>query len=320
MFDLSRRSFVQGLCAASAASPLLSACSTTGGTFFARKSAPIGIQLYTLSDMLAADLEGAIAAVSRIGYETVETPSYMGKTPAQLREIFSRNNVRCSSAHVAMRSGTDVEPGLRGDLSKLAEDMHTLGASHIYCPAMAIPDGLGLTPNAGESFAFIARVAAAMTEDHWKRIAAELSEVGRKLKASGITFGYHNHNFEFVKVGDRTGYDILVQESDPAAVSFELDVGWAAAAGNDIVELLGRHTGRYTGMHVKDIKASTVSNIALKMDPADIGSGKLDWKTILPAGYAAGVRNFFLEQEPPFDKPRVESAAIGYKYLSTLVV
>ncbi len=320
MFDLSRRSFVQGLCAASAASTLLSACSTTGGTFFARKSTPIGIQLYTLSDMLAANLEGAIAAVSRIGYETVETPSYMGKTPAQLREIFSRNNVKCSSAHVAMRPGTDVEPGLRGDLSKLAEDMHTLGASHIYCPAMAIPDGLGLSPNAGEGFAFIARVAAAMTEDHWKRIAAELSEVGRKLKASGITFGYHNHNFEFVKVGDRTGYDILVQESDPAAVSFELDVGWAAAAGNDIVELLGRHAGRYTGMHVKDIKASTVSNIALKMDPADIGSGKLDWKTILPAGYAAGVRNFFLEQEPPFDKPRVESAEIGYKYLNALVV
>lgn len=319
MSNLSRRHFVQGLCAAGAVGPMLAACSTTGGNYFERKSVPIGIQLYTLSDMLASDLEGAIAAVSRIGYDTVETPSYMGKTPAQLREIFTRNNVRCTSAHIAMRPGTDAEPGLRGDLSKLAEDMHTLGASHVYCPAMAIPDGLGLTANAGEGYAFIVRVANAMTEDHWKRIASELSEVGRKLKASGIAFGYHNHNFEFVKVGNRTGYDILVAESDPAAVSFELDVGWAAAAGNDIVELLGRHSGRYTGMHVKDIKASTVPNFALKMDPADIGAGKLDWTTIIPAGYAAGVRNFFLEQEPPFDKPRVESAEIGYKYLSTLV-
>ena len=320
MFTLSRRSFVKGICAAGAASPMLSACSTTGGTFFERKSTPIGIQLYTLSDMLATDLEGAIAAVSRIGYQTVETPSYMGKTPAQLREIFDRNKIKCASAHVAMRPGTDAEPGLRGDLSKLAADMHKLGATHVYCPAMAIPDGLGLTPNAGEGYAFIARVAAAMKEDDWKKIAAELSDIGRKLKASGIAFGYHNHNFEFVKVGNRTGYDILVQESDPAAVSFELDLGWAAAAGNDPVELLARHSGRYTGMHVKDIKASTAPNTALKMDPADIGAGKLDWKAILPAGYAAGVRNFFLEQEPPFDKPRVQSAEIGYKYLSTLTV
>ena len=320
MFNLSRRSFVKGICAAGAASPMLSACSTTGGTFFERKSTPIGIQLYTLSDMLATDLEGAIAAVSRIGYQTVETPSYMGKTPAQLREIFDRNNIKCASAHVAMRPGTDAEPGLRGDLSKLAADMHKLGATHVYCPAMAIPDGLGLTPNAGEGYAFIARVAAAMKEDDWKKAAAELSDIGRKLKASGIAFGYHNHNFEFVKVGNRTGYDILVQESDPAAVSFELDLGWAAAAGNDPVELLARHSGRYTGMHVKDIKASTVPNTALKMDPADIGAGKLDWKAILPAGYAAGVRNFFLEQEPPFDKPRMQSAEIGYKYLSTLTV
>ncbi len=320
MFDLSRRSFVQGLCAAGAASPMLTACSTTGGMFFERKTVPIGIQLYTLSDMLAADLEGAIAAVSRIGYETVETPSYMGKTPAQLREIFSRHNLKCTSAHIAMRPGTEAEPGLRGDLSKMADDMHTLGATHVYCPAMAIPDGLGLTANAGEGYAFISRVANAMKEDDWKRVASELSEVGRKLKTRGIAFGYHNHNFEFVRVGNRTGYDILVEESDPAAVSFELDVGWAAAAGNDIVELFGRHTGRYTGIHVKDLKASTVPNFALKMDPADIGSGELDWKAILPAAYEAGVRNYYLEQEPPFDKPRVESAEIGYKYLSTLIV
>jgi sugar phosphate isomerase/epimerase len=320
MFDLSRRSFVQGLCAAGAASPMLAACSTTGGAFFERKSVPIGIQLYTLSDMLASDLEGAIAAVSRIGYQTVETPSYMGKTPAQLREVFDRSNIKCTSAHIAMRPGTDAEPGLRGDLSKLAADMHKLGATHVYAPAMAIPEGLGLTPNAGEGYAFIARVAAAMKEDDWKKIAAELSDIGRKLKASGIAFGYHNHNFEFVKVGNRTGYDILVEESDPTAVSFELDIGWAAASGADPVELLARHSGRYTGMHVKDVKASTVPNIALKMDPADIGSGKLDWKAIMPAAYTAGVRNFFLEQEPPFDKPRVEAAEIGYKYLSSLVV
>lgn len=319
MTSLSRRSFVQALMAAGAASPLAAACQTmASGPFFQRTSAPIGIQLYTLSDMLATNLEGAVAEVARIGYKTVEIPSYMGKTPAQLRELFGRNGLQCTAAHIQMAPGTDAAPGLRGDLAKLAADMHTLGAGYVYAPSMPAPTDIGITPNTGEGYAFIVRAAAAMKEDHWKRFAAELSEVGRKLNASGIKFGYHNHNYEFVKVGNRTGYDILVAESDPAHVSFELDVGWAAAAGEDIPALFARHSGRYTGMHIKDVKASTQPNIALKMDPSDVGSGKLDWKAILPAAHAAGVRNFFLEQEPPFDKPRLESAENGYKYLSTL--
>jgi sugar phosphate isomerase/epimerase len=319
MTDLSRRHFVQALCAAGAVSPFAAACQTVAsGPFFQRTSAPIGIQLYTLSDMLATNLEGAVSAVARIGYKTVEIPGYMGKTAAQMREIFSRNGVACTAAHIQVAAGTADAPGLRGDLSKLAADMHTLGTSHVYAPSMPAPADIGITPNAGEGYAFIVRAAEAMGEDRWKRFANELSEIGRKLNANGIKFGYHNHNYEFVKVGARTGFDILVEESDPASVSFELDVGWAAAAGNDIVALLNKHKGRYTGMHIKDIKATTAPNIALKMDPSDVGAGKLDWKTILPTGYEAGVRNFFLEQEPPFASSRLEAAENGYKYLSTL--
>ena len=314
---LSRRSFVQGLCATGAASPMLAACTTTG-PYFQQQNLPIGIQLYTVSDMLATDLEGAIANVARIGYKTVEIPSYMGKTPAQLRELFDRNGIRCTGAHIGMNAGTAAAPGLLGDIDKLAADMHTLGVTHVYAPSMAIPTDLGLTPNAGEGYAYIVRVAAAMGETGWKKMATSLTDIGRKLKAKSIAFGYHNHNFEFVPVGARTGYDILVAESDPEVVSFELDVGWAAAAGNDIVALLNKYKGRYTGMHIKDIKATTAPNIALKMDPSDVGAGKLDWKIILPTAYAAGVRNFYLEQEPPFATSRLVAAENGYKYLSTL--
>jgi sugar phosphate isomerase/epimerase len=323
MINLSRRTFMQGLCATGAAAPLAAACQNAGpamasGPFFQRHNVQIGIQLYTLVDMLANNLEGAISGVAEIGYQTVEIPSYMGKTPAELRALLDKHGVKCTAAHIGMNAGTAAAPGLRGDLGKLAADMHTLGATHIYAPSMPAPDDIGLTPNAGEGYAFIVRVAEAMGVDRWKRFADELSDVGSKLKASGIAFGYHNHNYEFAKAGDRTGFDIIVQESDPAAVSIELDVGWAAAAGQDVVALFEKYSGRYTGMHIKDIKASTVPNIALKMDPSDVGSGKLDWATILPAAHKAGVRNFFLEQEAPFDKPRLESAANGYKFLSTL--
>ncbi|OYW43538.1 MAG: hypothetical protein B7Z38_01130 [Rhodobacterales bacterium 12-64-8] len=320
MISLSRRGFMQALAASGAAAPLAAACQTmASGPFFASKSAPIGIQLYTLSDMLATNLEGAISGVAKIGYKTVEIPSYMGKTPAQLREIFNRHGVKCTGAHIGMNLGTEAAPGLRGDLNKLAADMHILGVTHVYAPSMAIPTDIGLTQNPGEGYAYISRVAEAMGEERWKKLAAELTDIGRKLKANGIAFGYHNHNFEFAKAGNRTGYDIMVTESDPAFVSFELDVGWAAAAGNDIPALFAKYSGRYTGIHLKDLKASTVPNINLKMDPTEVGSGKLDWAKILPAAWNAGVRNYYLEQEPPFEEGRMEAAEIGYKYLSTLV-
>lgn len=320
MISLSRRSFMQALAASGAAAPLAAACQTmASGPFFASKSAPIGIQLYTLSDMLATNLEGAISGVAKIGYKTVEIPSYMGKTPAQLREIFNRHGVKCTGAHIGMNLGTEAAPGLRGDLNKLAADMHILGVTHVYAPSMAIPTDIGLTQNPGEGYAYISRVAEAMGEERWKKLAAELTDIGRKLKANDIAFGYHNHNFEFAKAGNRTGYDIMVTESDPAFVSFELDVGWAAAAGNDIPALFAKYSGRYTGIHLKDLKASTVPNINLKMDPTEVGSGKLDWAKILPAAWNAGVRNYYLEQEPPFEEGRMEAAEIGYKYLSTLV-
>jgi sugar phosphate isomerase/epimerase len=120
-------------------------------------------------------------------------------------------------------------------------------------------------------------------------------------------------------VGATTGLEILLAETDPKLVTFEMDVGWVAAAGHDPVALLAKHKGRFTLMHLKDIKPSTAANFALKMDPADVGSGKLDWKRLLSAAYAEGVRNFYLEQEPPFTRPRIEAAKIGFDYLNSVV-
>lgn len=319
MNRLTRRSLIQVMAASGASVPLASACQTmTRQAFFEPQARPIGIQLYTLVDMLGPNLEGALAAVAEIGYRTVEIPSYMGRSPAQLRTLLDRYGLTCTAAHISMNPGTAAAPGLRGDLGRLIGDMQTLGATHVYAPAMAVPTDMGLTARPDEGFAFISRVAEAMGADRWKRMADELSAIGARLASGGVGFGYHNHNFEFVRVGERTGFDILVQESDPRSVSIELDVGWAAAAGQDPVALFERYSGRYTAIHMKDIKASTQPNTQLRMDPSDVGSGKLDWKRLLPAAHAAGVRNFFLEQEPPFATSRLDAARAGFAFLSAL--
>lgn len=321
MSILTRRGMIQGLAASGVALPLTAACQTQPAapqTFFAQHNLPIGIQLYTLANMLRDNPEAAVASVAETGYQTVEIPSYLGKTPADLRALFDANNLRCTAAHVGMRPGTSEEPGLLGDIDRLSADMHQLGVTNVYAPSMMIPGGIGISPREGEGYAFISRVAQAMGEDHWKRMAAQLNDIGRKLAANDIAFGYHNHNYEFAPVGQSTGFEMLIAETDPELVSFELDVGWAAAAGHDPTQLFNNDPGRYSAIHMKDIQASTQPNLALKMNPTEVGSGALDWKTLLPAAHAAGVRHFFLEQEPPFATTRLDAIRIGYKFLNTL--
>jgi sugar phosphate isomerase/epimerase len=158
-----------------------------------------------------------------------------------------------------------------------------------------------------------------MTADDWKWNADFLNEKAAVLKKAGIVAGYHNHNFEFAPLGNTTGMDILLKGTDPSLVTFEMDVGWVTAAGHDPFAMLKAHPGRFTQMHVKDIKATTKANFELKQDPTEVGSGMIDWKKLLPAAYAAGVRGFYYEQEPPFAHARLESAKISYDYLAKVV-
>jgi sugar phosphate isomerase/epimerase len=125
---------------------------------------------------------------------------------------------------------------------------------------------------------------------------------------------------EFVDAGKGTGWDVLQAETDPTMVHFEVDLGWVSAAGLDPVEFLHRTKGRVRWIHVKDLKASTAANTALQMDPTEVGSGRMDWKSILPAAKAAGVQHFYVEQEPPFTMPRIDAAAKSFAYLAALKV
>jgi sugar phosphate isomerase/epimerase len=312
---MSRRTILQAIGAAGVLAPTAGCQTMQSEPFFARQNLPIGIQLYTLGELVRNDLDGTLKEVARIGYKTVELAGYLGKTPRDLRTAFDAAGVSCTSAHVGLAKGTEAEPKLLDDLSRVAADLNVIGATHVIAPIMAVPPDV--QPREG-GVRGLAGVAAAMTEDHWKRMAAQLNDIGGKLRASGLSFGYHNHNIEFVKPGARTGLEILIAETDPALVTFELDVGWAAAAGADPAQVFDQHRGRFTLMHVKDVKASTVANLELRMDPTEVGSGRLDWAKILPAAHRAGVRKFFVEQEPPFTQGRLQSAAMCYSFLSTL--
>ncbi len=296
--DLCRRGFLAGALAmtatgASAAQP-----------FFRRHGLPIGIQLYTLGPDAAKDLEGTLKAIAGIGYTSVELHSLLGRTGAQMRTALDGAGLACTSIHLQGRGQLD------GDLAKLAEDLKAIGVKTAVMPSPYIPDrllGKGLR-----------EVIAQLTADDFKMNADFLNARAAGLKAAGIKVAYHNHNFEFAPLGSTNGLEILLKNTDPALVSFELDLGWVAAAGHDPVSVLNADKGRFTLAHVKDLKASTKPNFALTMDPTEVGSGSLDWKKILPAAYAAGVRGFYVEQEAPFAHPRIESAKIDHDYLASI--
>lgn len=303
--DLSRR----GLLAAGAAAfgaGLAGSASAAGTPFFQRHKLPLGIQLYTLGPDLAKELEAQLATLAKIGFKSVELAGYLGRTPAELRAAFDKAGLICPSAHIAPKGPS----GFSGDLAKLADELHVIGVKSAIMPILYIPDRLGNDLRAA---------GPQMTADDWKWNADFLNEKAAVLKKAGIVSGYHNHNFEFAPLGETNGMEILLKGTDPSLVTFEMDAGWVTAAGKDPFALLKAYPGRFTQMHVKDIKPTTKSNFELKQDPTEVGGGMIDWKKLLPAAYAGGVRGFYYEQEPPFAHARLESAKISFDYLAKVI-
>ena len=315
--SMDRRAVLAGGLALLAGSALPLPAATASG-FFARRGIPIGLQLYTMAESARTALEATLARIASLGYETLELAGLHGHGAAQLRATADRAGLKLLSTHVS----ADARPGelaLEGDLHSTAAQLHVLGVTDVVMPMFSIPTRLG-APAAGEGFlAYLQRIATQLTADDWQRTAEQLNRYGRALQREGLRFGYHNHNPEFAPLpGDRTGFEILLGATDPALVHFELDTGWAAAAGHDPGQLIRSHSRRITQLHVKDIRATTRTNFALSQDPTEVGSGKLDWPALLAAADAAGIRRYFVEQEPPFPGDRFDSIARSLRYLKSL--
>lgn len=312
---LSRRSLLACAAAAgaSAAMPSIVSAALAPKGFFARKKLPIGIQLYTLGDEGAKDFEGSMKRLAEIGYCDIELPGLMGREPADIRRVTDANGLKVSSIH----AGLFPSFSLKNDPKQLAEVAGVIGAKRIVLP---MPSGIlkgQLQP--GETVqAAIMRGVRANGVDFWKQLAQMLNERAAALKPHGIELSYHNHSFEFLSLGDTTGWDVLAKETDPKLVFFEADVGWLTSAGIDPVAFFKRHSGRIRQLHVKDVQRGFKPATDLTTAPTEVGSGSVDWARVLPAAYAAGARHFYVEQEAPFTMPRIDAAAKSYSYLAQL--
>lgn len=289
-----------------------------------RKSAPLlgedgpGVQLYMFEPDLYRDLDGTLAAIAAAGVRSVELASLHRNTPTQFRAALDKAGLKCRSAHVAASSSVPGASGLNFDnMDKLVEDLNILGSRNAVLPLFQFPKD----PKWGPPVSFMSLMKPGgppVPAERYERMADFLNEKGSVLKKHGIGIGYHNHNGELAPLGEKTGLQILLEKTDPRIVDFEMDAGWLAAGGQDPVAWLKRYRGRFTQMHVKDIAAGTQVNYHMQQKPTEVGSGTMDWPAILKAAQTAGVRNFFVEQEPPFSGARIDSLKKSLAYLRTL--
>ena len=258
---------------------------------------PIGLQLYSVGDDLQKDVAGTLRQVRAIGYERVETAGFGGLTAKEFRTQLNRAQLVCPSTHLQM--------GKRA-LELLFQDAHAVGAHYV------VSSGIFSSKNREQ------------TLEDYRVMADQLNEMGRKAKDAGLQYAYHNHNFEFRKLeGDRIGYDVLLKQTDPGLVDFELDCGWMVAAGYSPVEYFRNYPGRYRMLHVKDFVAtkSPITSLAKDERPqgTELGRGHIDYKPILRAAERAGIHDYYVEQEPPFlDMPALAAVKIDHQYLRAL--
>ena len=243
----------------------------------------IGVQLYTVRQAAARDLPGTLARIAEIGYRDVEFAGYYGKTPAEVRELLTRYNLGAPSSHIPVAS-------LRGDWKKALDEAKVIGHEYVTIPWLGDADRASL--------------------DTWKRVAELFNRGGADAKAAGLRFAYHNHDFEFRRIGDVVPFDVLLAETDPALVSFEMDIYWLVKAGHDPVAYLTRHRNRFTMVHAKDSSGAPDHRMV------DVGAGSIDFARILPIAVGAGVKHVFVEHDQPADP--MASIAASYQHLAKL--
>jgi sugar phosphate isomerase/epimerase len=285
----------------------------SAASFFERVRLPIGLELYTVAKEVTQDLDGTFSRIAQIGFQQIEVSSYYSHAAADIRAACDRHGLVCRSMHAQGQAVRSLGDATFTNMAQLIEDAKTLGVEHVVLPMPPLPIDFRSNTLTMDSFMDAVRK---LTLDDWKACATLLNDKGEQLAKAGLKIAYHNHNFEFKPIGNSTPYEYLMESTNPSIVKFELDVGWVASAGLDPIALLRRHKGRFQLMHVKDLMASTEKNYSIQTVPADIGKGTLDWTKLLPAAYAAGVRNFIVEQEPPYPQGAMSSMAEGYRFLS----
>ncbi|MGN7515868.1 MAG: sugar phosphate isomerase/epimerase family protein [Allomuricauda sp.] len=306
---MKRREFIQNTALASSATMLLGlgACSPTK-----KGLESIGIQLFSLPKMLENDLSGTLNMLSQMGYKEIEiygpypfssvaaherwkavTPSlgftgsgFYGHSAKEFQGLLQDNGLKATSGHIDLVS-------LQTKMPEVGEAVRTLGL-----------DCMGISAIPGELRTSL---------DDYKRMADTFNAIGENAKNEGFRFIYHNHGYGLHEMDGQIPLNIILDNTDPELVFFEMDIYWTTAGGADPVEYLQKYKDRYIAMHLKDMKEITTfkgdggtADQWIELFPlmTSVGKGAMDIPAIVDAAQKSGVKHFFVEQDV-VENPRV---------------
>lgn len=227
----------------------------------------IGVQLYTLREMAAKDLDATLAAVAKMGYAGVEFAGFHGHRAEDVRTMLDRYGLQAFAAHIPVAQ-------FEGDIDSVVHELTAIGAPWGIVPWVS-PE--------------------ARNETSMRDLGLRMNAYASALRDAGIKFGYHNHDFEFTEtVGTgETLFHTLLNITDPALVFFELDAMWASVGGYEPHDVIRAHADRIRLLHIKDASKED------RRKDVPFGEGVLDWGAILSAARSAGVEYYITEQDNP---------------------
>ena len=288
-------------------------------------AAQIGLELYTVRDLIAKDYEGTLEKVAQIGYKEIEpAEAYNNMSPKDFRSMIDRLGLRMPSTHSGITEGEDAA------VEKQLEGFEIMGIQYTsLSPSRPPRGGVRRPPTPAQRARMRARMASSRTVEEVKREAALYNRYGKLAQKFGIKILRHNHTMEFQPCqGTRTTpYDILLSETDPAVVAMQMDIGWATVAGQNPIELFHQHPGRFVLWHVKDVAClkclPPVTDESARLRAArlvPVGEGEIDYANIFKYADLAGMKHFAIEQDSAADwGDSMAAARVSFQHLRTML-
>ena len=254
----------------------------------------IGIQLWTVRDIIEKDPKGVLAAIAKDGYTDVEPygfskdNGFWGVSSQDFKKILDDNGLKSSSGHYSI--GNYFDSGTTEDLYACIKACQDLGSEFLTIPSLS--------------------EEAKKDPDTCKKTAETLTKVAEICKKEGLKLAYHNHNTEFKPFGDTYGYEIFLTDSDPNLVFFEMDLYWLVRAGKKPADLFKKFPGRFPMWHVKDMDKVNIE------DNTEIGNGSINFAEIFSHSKESGLKQIFLEQENNYKPDILGSIKTSYGYIN----
>ena len=253
---------------------------------------PIGLQLYSLRDQFAKDPAGTLDRVRDFGFQYVELAGTYGVPREKFRQMLDARGLKAVSAH-------EPYEAFRDHIEDVVRDAQVLGLQYVGCAWIPHQDPFD--------------------EKTCREAIQVFNHAGEALASHGLRFFYHIHGYEFQPYQARTLLDLLISETYPKYVGFEMDVFWIVHPGQDPIKLLRKYGSRFQLMHLKDMKKGTPTGLLTGdtdvRNDVVLGTGIMDWPEILNAAKAVGMKWYFIEDESPTS---VQQIPESLKYLETV--